>query len=76
MEDKQETINQIREFNRFYTVLPGFLNQDYLQSGYSVTETRILFEIYRNRQISASTLIGMLHPGIGIIGGLCAGLLA
>ncbi len=61
MDNKQETISQIREFNRFYTVLLGFLNQDYLSSGYSVTETRMLFEIYRNQPISASTLIAMLH---------------
>ena len=45
MTNKQETINQIREFNRFYTVLFGFLNRNYLDSNYSVTETRILFEL-------------------------------
>lgn len=61
MENKQEAINQIREFNRFYTVLLGFLNRNYLDSGYSVTETRILFELRENGQISANQLIEILH---------------
>ncbi len=57
---KEEAISQIREFNRFYTVLLGFLNKNYLESGYSVTETRILFEIYRNEYITANYLIELL----------------
>lgn len=61
MENKKEAINQIREFNRFYTVLLGFLNRNYLDSGYSVTETRILFELKQNGQTSANRLIEMLH---------------
>lgn len=61
MAEKEKTVNRIREFNRFYTVLLGFLNRNYLDSGYSVTETRILFEIRQNGQISASRLIEMLH---------------
>lgn len=61
MENKQKTVHQIREFNRFYTVLLGFLNRNYLDSGYSVTETRILFELKENRQISANQLIAILH---------------
>lgn len=61
MKDKESTITQIREFNRFYTVLLGFLNRNYLNSGYSVTETRILFELRQNGQMSASQLIDMLH---------------
>lgn len=61
MEDKQEAVRQIRAFNRFYTVLLGFLNRDYFGSGYSVTETRILFELKQGGQMSASQLIDMLH---------------
>lgn len=59
MED--QTVKQIREFNRFYTVLLGFLNRNYLDSGYSVTETRILFELLQSDGISANQLIEMLH---------------
>lgn len=61
MEDRQKTIHEIREFNRFYTVLSGFLNRNYLDSGYSVTETRILFELKQNGQMTANRLITMLR---------------
>ena len=61
MEDKERVITQIREFNRFYTVLLEFLNRNYLDSGYSITETRILFELKQNCQMSANRLIEMLH---------------
>lgn len=61
MDDKKKTVDQIREFNRFYTVLLGFLNRNYLDSGYSITETRILFELKQNPQMSANQLIDLLH---------------
>lgn len=60
MDNKREAVDCIRKFNRFYTVLLGFLNQNYLGSGYSVTETRILFEIYQQEGISAKELCDFL----------------
>lgn len=60
MDNKQEVVDCIRTFNRFYTVLLGFLNQNYLGTGYSVTETRILFEISRQEGISAKQLCELL----------------
>lgn len=60
MENRQEVINCIRKFNRFYTVLLGFLNQNYLGTGYSVTETRILFEIRQQEGISAKQICELL----------------
>jgi len=45
MDKYDKTINEIRKFNRFYTVSMGFLNSDYLDTSYSIVETRILFEI-------------------------------
>lgn len=67
MEEKKAAIDQIREFNRFYTVLLGFLNRNYLDSGYSVTETRILFELKQNGQMSANQIIELLHLDKGYI---------
>lgn len=61
MEERQEVIDCIRTFNRFYTVLLGFLNQNYLGTGYSVTETRILFEIHQQEGISAKQLCTLLR---------------
>lgn len=60
MDHKQEVVDCIRKFNRFYTVLLGFLNQNYLGTGYSVTETRVLFEISRQEGISAKQLCDFL----------------
>lgn len=67
MEDKWTTVDQIREFNRFYTVLLGFLNRNYLNSGYSVTETRILFELKQRERMSANRLIDLLHLDKGYV---------
>lgn len=45
MEIYSKTVNEIRKFNRFYTVTMGFLSSGYLDSDYSIAETRILFEL-------------------------------
>lgn len=45
MGEYNKAIDEIRKFNRFYTVNMGFLNGEYLDSKYSIVETRILFEI-------------------------------
>lgn len=67
MEERTAVVDQIRAFNRFYTVLQGFLDRNYLDSGYSVTETRILFELKQSPQSSASRLIETLHLDKGYI---------
>ncbi len=67
MEDRQDVIDQVKEFNRFYTAQIGLLNQDFLASGYSVAETRIMFEIHRNRGISARELTDMLQLDKGYV---------
>lgn len=50
----------MREFNRFFTVFLCFLNRGYYGSQYSVTETRILFELKRNEAMSANQLTALL----------------
>ena len=60
-ESRKEAVEKIRQFNRFYTVQFDFLNRSYLDSGYSVTETRILFELYQNERINAAGIIHKLH---------------
>lgn len=61
MEKKKEIIERIREFNRFYTVLIGTLNTRFLGSDYSVTETRILFELISHGDCNAKDIITDLH---------------
>lgn len=48
-----DTVSKIREFNRFYTGLLGVTNNHILESPYSLTEVRVMFEIYHNPDITA-----------------------
>ncbi len=41
----QNEIDALRNFNRFYTRQIGLLNQNLLNSEFSLTQARILFEV-------------------------------
>lgn len=56
-----KTVSEIRKFNRFYTVNMGFLNSDYLDTEYSIAETRILFEIRMLKTCIQSDIVKTLH---------------
>ncbi len=53
MKRKQELIEQIRSFNRFYTNIIGLLDQHFLDSPFSLTEGRILYEVCNAEDCSA-----------------------
>ncbi len=53
---KEQTVNKIREFNRFYMPKLDLLNRIYLNSKYSLIEARILFEIVENKVCFANQL--------------------
>lgn len=61
MNTYSDTVNEIRKFNRFYTVNMGFLSAEYLDSEYSVAETRILFEIKTQKICLQSDIAKELH---------------
>lgn len=61
MREYGKAIDAIREFNRFYTVNMEFLNSNYLDSNYSVVETRILFEIKIHNACTQSDIVKILH---------------
>jgi DNA-binding MarR family transcriptional regulator len=54
-------ILEIRAFNRWYTFLIGLLDRYYLNSGYSLTEVRVLYEIHHAEGgITAHALTALL----------------
>lgn len=61
MDLKDTTICRIREFNRFYTVLIGSLNKKFLGSDFTITETRILFELISDDGCKAVDLVNLLQ---------------
>ncbi len=61
MEREKFIISRFREFNRFYTVLIGTLNKHFLGTDYSLTETRVLFELISNNDCKANDLVDILN---------------
>lgn len=61
MKTGSAAIQAIRQFNRFYTDLIGLLNRGLLDSDYSLSEVRILYEIYTSKEIQASLIMSKLH---------------
>lgn len=49
-------VAQVRAFNRFYTNVIGLLHGMYLDSSYTLTEGRVLFEISRRTEVDVSRL--------------------
>lgn len=57
---KNDIVTEIRGFNRFYTNILGLLDQHIIDSGYSLTEARILFEISKTDTCTANQLCSIL----------------
>lgn len=57
---KNDVITEIRGFNRFYTNILGLLDRHIIDSGYSLTEARIIFEISKIDTCTANQLCSIL----------------
>ncbi|WP_343673834.1 MarR family transcriptional regulator [Chitinophaga sp.] len=55
-----KTIQEIRAFNRFYTDLIGLLNKHLLNSAYSLSEVRVMYEINTAREAQASHIMSAM----------------
>ena len=64
---EEEDIRAVREFNRFYTARLGLLRKRHLDSEFSLTEARIMYEIGANRELTASSLCHSLDLNGGYL---------
>ena len=60
-----KSVASVRRFNRFYTKRIGLLNQGLLETRFSLTQARIIFELAQHEQSTASDLVKELDidPG-------------
>ncbi|HEX5477245.1 MAG TPA: helix-turn-helix domain-containing GNAT family N-acetyltransferase [Burkholderiales bacterium] len=60
-------VERVRRFNRFYTGRIGVLPEDYLGSSHSLAEARVLYELGRRGQSTATQLGRELELDLGYI---------
>ncbi len=63
--DRAAQIEAVRRFNRFYTRQIGVLEEGHLQTPYSLTEARIIYEMAHHEQTTAAELAAELKLDAG-----------
>lgn len=56
MKQDQDVIDKVREFNRFYTNVIGLLDRHFLETPFSLTEGRVLYEISHTELCTAKKI--------------------
>ena len=69
-----DSIDAIRGFNRFYTRQLGLLDEGLLQSDYSLTEARILYELAHGEHLTATDVRDLLGLDAGYLSRVLTGL--
>ena len=67
MQDLDDVVTRLSEFNRFYTILQGFFTPRFLGTEYSVAELRILYEVSAAPGCTARDLTQTLRLDKGYI---------
>ncbi|WP_125714761.1 MarR family winged helix-turn-helix transcriptional regulator [Companilactobacillus kedongensis] len=62
-----DKINEVRQFNRFYTRTLQLTNKYHLGTGLTVLESRLLLEIYENKLRTANELVALLDIDKGYL---------
>jgi DNA-binding MarR family transcriptional regulator len=64
---KHKAIGEIRAFNRFYTNVIGVVDRHILDSPFSLTEVRLLYEIYHGAHVTARKIKQFLQVDEGYL---------
>src|SRR5918912_1026987 len=70
--DATDPVAAVRAFNRFYTRVIGVLTDGLLRTPYSLTESRVIFELAQRESIE----VGWLRRDLGIDAGYLSRILA
>jgi DNA-binding MarR family transcriptional regulator/GNAT superfamily N-acetyltransferase len=71
--DLAKRVEAIRHFNRFYTKQIGLLQEGLLQSPFSLTEARVIYELAHRAKTTATEIAGELGLDLGYLSRILRG---